>query len=120
MDAVGVRADDPEIVRDEQYTHLVGASEPGEKGEDLGCHERVEPGCRLVGNQQPRLGRERDCDHHPLALTAGETVRVIIHPRVRTGDAHLAHQFERARSCVLGREVAVEANGLGNLRTHCV
>ena len=44
--------------------------------EDLGLDRHVQRGGRLVGDQQPRRARQRDRDGDPLALPAGELVRV--------------------------------------------
>ena len=49
---------------------------PVEQLEDLGLHGDVERGGRLVGDEQLRLGGERDRDHDALAQAAAQLVRI--------------------------------------------
>ena len=59
--------------------------------EDLGLDRHVERGRRLVGDQQLRVAGERHRDHHALAHTAGELVRVLVDALLGVRDAdHLA------------------------------
>ena len=54
-----------------------------EQLQHLGLHGDVERGGRLVGDDDVGLHRERHGDHHPLALAAGELVRVLVASRRR-------------------------------------
>ena len=68
--------DDAEVVRDEEDRHAVLALELEQEREDLILDRDVERGGRLVGEQDPRLARDGDRDHHPLAHPARELVRI--------------------------------------------
>ena len=70
----------------------------GEQLEDLGLDGHVERGGRLVGDQDVGVAGERHGDHHPLALAAGELVRVAVDAALRLGDADEAQQLEDARA----------------------
>ena len=68
-----------------------------EQREHLRLHHHVERGRRLVGDQEARVARERHRDHHPLALPAGELVRVVVGPARR--GARPARAARRPRAC---------------------
>ena len=67
-----------------------------EQLQDLVLDRDVERRRRLVAEDQLRLARERDRDHHALAHAARELVRVGVGAPLRIGDADQAHQLERA------------------------
>ena len=68
----------------------------GEEFEDLRLHRHVEGRRRLVGDQHVRIVGERHGDHHPLALAAGQLVRIGIDARARVGNAHELQKLDRA------------------------
>ena len=74
--AVRDLAHDGQIVGDEQQRHPEPLLEVLQQLQDLRLDGDVERGGRLVGDQQVGLVRERHRDHHPLALAAGELVRI--------------------------------------------
>ena len=81
-----------------------------EERDDLRLDRDVERGGRLVGDQQPRLGGERERDHHALAHAAGELVRIVLVARFGRRDADLAQQASarsRASSSLIGRCVRI-------------
>ena len=80
--------------------------------EDLRLHGHVERGGRLIGDQQVRLVGERHGDHHPLALTAGELMRIGVEAAFRVLDADLVEEIEHAR---LRRAVGQPAMDLEHL-----
>ena len=55
--------------------------------DDLRLHRDIERGRRFVGDDQLRIGGERQRDHHALAHAAGELVRIMRRcaPRPRAG-----------------------------------
>ena len=71
-------ADHREVVRDEDVGEVELALEVLEQVEDLRLHRDVERRHRLVADDQLRLQRERARDADPLALAAGELVRVAV------------------------------------------
>ena len=68
--------DDAQIVRDKQ----VGQAEPflqlEHQVQDLRLHRHVERRDRFVGDDQPRVERQRAGDADPLALAAAEGMRI--------------------------------------------
>ena len=87
----------------------------GEELEDLRLHRHVERGRRLVGDQHVRVAGERHGDHHPLALAAGELVRVGVDAALGLGDADERQELDDPRPRLRLREAAVEAQRLGEL-----
>ena len=83
--------------------------------EDLRLHRDVERGGRLVGDQQFRLVGDRHGDHRPLPHAAGELVRVLLHALARLRDRDQLEQLDRARLRGFARNVAVDADRLGDL-----
>ena len=96
-DHVGDAAHDAEIMGDEQQAHAEPGADFGQQRQDLRLHGDVERGGRLVGDQQIGLVGERHRDHDPLALAAGQLMRIARQPRFRLGNADLGQQFERPR-----------------------
>ncbi len=56
--------------------------------ENLCLDRHIQSGCRLVGDKQRWVAGKRHGDHHTLAHTAGELVRVVAHTLARIGDAY--------------------------------
>ena len=71
-----VSASTPEVVGDQDQRQAELLAQPLEQLQDLRLHDHVERRRRLVGDHQRRAAGEREGDHHPLALPAGELVRV--------------------------------------------
>ena len=72
----------------------------GDEVEHLGLDRGVEPGRRLVEDQQRGILRERHRDHDPLLHAAGELVWVAAHHRCRVGDLDV---LERVRALARSR-----------------
>ena len=70
----------------------------GDQVEHLGLDRRVEPGRRLVEDQQRRVLRERHRDHDALLHPARELMRIALHHRAGVGDLHARAAPARARS----------------------
>ena len=62
------------MAREDRQARLV--DELPHEGEELAPDRGVEAGDRLVGEQQAGLHHDGAGDHHPLALAAGDLVRV--------------------------------------------
>ena len=86
-DLVGVIGHDTEIVGDKDHRHRALALLVGQQVEYLGLDGHIEPGGRLVGEQQPRSACEGDGDHHALAHATGKLVGIDVHPSHRIGDS---------------------------------
>ncbi len=69
--------------------------EPRDEVEHLRLDRRVEPGRRLVEDQQRRVLRERHGDHDALLHASGELVRIAIQHRARIGDLHQRERLAR-------------------------
>jgi hypothetical protein len=63
-------------VGDQQVGELALVAQPPDQGEDPGLRGDVERAGRLVEDQQARRDGERAGDRDPLALPAGQLVRV--------------------------------------------
>jgi len=78
-DAVADVLDHGEVVRDEQVRELHLVLQVHQEVDHLRLHRHVERRHRLVAHDQPRPQRERAGDAEPLALAAGEFVRILDH-----------------------------------------
>ena len=74
-------ADHAEVVRDQQVGKLALGPQPGDQLQDARLGADVERAGRLVKDQQPGLDAQRAGDRDPLALAAGELVRVPVGER---------------------------------------
>ncbi len=63
--------------------------------EDAGLDRDVECGGRLVGDQDLRVAGDGHRDHHALAHTAGELVRIVVDATFGGRDADELEQFDR-------------------------
>ncbi len=80
-DPVRDRADQREVVRDEEEPEAELALQLGDQVDDRGLHRDVERRRDLVAHEQRRRDRERAGDRDALALAAGELVRVAVDHR---------------------------------------
>ena len=65
-----------EVVRDQDQRQPELFAQALEQLQHLRLHDDVERRGRLVGDHERRPAGERQRDHHPLSLAAGELVRV--------------------------------------------
>ena len=94
---VGDAPDDVEVMGDEQHRHAELGLQVFQEFEDLRLHGDVERGRRLIGDQKIGTIGERHGDHHPLALAAGELVRIGAKPLRRIDDADLGQKLDDPR-----------------------
>ncbi len=83
--------------------------------EDLRLRGDVQRRGRLVGNQQRRIEHQRRRDHDPLALAAGELVRIGVDHLFGIGQMHRAHDLEHARALLLLVEAGVDLQHFADL-----
>gem|GEM_PF-1962577 len=114
-DPVGVVRHDAHVVGDEQHGEIALPGEPREELEDLLLHGHVERGGRLVGDEDPRLGGQRQRDRDALLLAPGQLVRVRAQPQLRLGDLDEPEQRERLLPPHGARQSPVGAQGLAEL-----
>jgi len=94
-DAIAHLRDDGEVVADEEDCRLELRLELRDEVEHLRLHRRVEPGGRLVEDQELRILRERHGDHDALLHPAGELMRIARQHARGVGDLHVAECLER-------------------------
>src|SRR5581483_755427 len=73
---VRATGDNAEVMCDQQHRHAELAFQRIDEVEYLSLNSHVERGRRLIGDQDARAACERDGDHHALAQTARELMRV--------------------------------------------
>ena len=93
-DPVAEHADDRQVVADEDQRQVELGAESSEEEQDLRLGRDVEARDDLVGDDELGLERERAGDADPLALAAGNLVRVAAEKRSRQADD--VEQFRRA------------------------
>ena len=113
--AVGDLGHDAEVMGDEQHAGVAPLAQLLDQFQDLRLRGDVERRGRLVRDEQHGIQHERRRDHDPLALAAGELMRIDVDQAVRLGQAHGLHHLEHAlapRSVVL---IGVDGEHLGDL-----
>ena len=83
--------------------------------QDLGLDGDVEGRGRLIGDDHIRVVGDGHRDHGALPHPAGELVRESLRPGGRFGNAHEVEQVDGFRTGALAGDVAVGADGLGDL-----
>ncbi len=107
--------DDAQVVRDQQHRHAALDLKIAQQVEDLLLDRHVERRGRLVGDDQVRLGGQRDGDHHPLLLPAGELERVVVDAPCRLGDADPRQPLDRLAAGGSARHRRVPLDHLDDL-----
>src|SRR3984893_7112457 len=99
-DAMAMRGSERQIVRHEQCCPALHARQLRNQGHDGRLRGHVEPGCRLVGDEQIRFASERERNADTLALAARKLKRVSLR------DASCeTHAFEQWPHLLLAGEV---------------
>ena len=75
-DTVGGFGDDTHVVCDQHHRGAVFATEFFQKRNNLRLNGNIQCGGRLIGNDEFRLRRKRQRNHHALAHAAGKLMRV--------------------------------------------
>jgi hypothetical protein len=109
---VGDMPDYPEVMGDEDIGEPELLLEVREEVQHLGLDRHIEGGDRLVGHDQLRPGREGPGDADPLALAAGELVRIAV--EVGGGEAHDIEEFGHLAPYLRGVAVPVDVQRLGD------
>ena len=94
-DAIAHRADDPQVVGDQQDRGAGLAAQLTNEIEHLGLDRGVEPRRRLVEHEQLRVPGERHRDHDALQHAARELVRVAVHDALGGGDVDPLERVDR-------------------------
>jgi hypothetical protein len=115
---VGDLRDHGHVVGDEHHRCARLALQPVDQRQDLGLDRNVERGRRFICYKNARLAGQRDGDDDPLAHAARQLVRILLQAPLRLGDAHLAHQFQRAFAGLGFRHALVLDQALGQLPFH--
>jgi hypothetical protein len=103
---------------DEQQRHAKLGLQLFQELQDLRLHRDVQRRRRFIGDQQVGIIGQRHGDHHPLPLPARELVRIILQPRLRVADAHLAQQVYDARAPFGSGKTRVQFQHLAHLLLH--
>ena len=93
-DARAEIGDHAEVVGDEDHRHPEPRLERSQQVEDLRLHGDVECGRGLVGDQEARLARERECEQGALAHPARQLVGIVLDPTLGVGDADEVEQLD--------------------------
>jgi len=96
-DTVGDAAHDAKIMGDEEKAQVFTRLQLGQQIEDLRLNRHIQRGGRLVRNQQLRPVGQCHGDHHPLALPAGQLMRIGRQAAFSVADADLTQKFHDPR-----------------------
>ena len=83
-DVVGHLGDHAHVVRDQDHRQPAFVLQSAEQIQDLRLGGHIQRRGRLVGDQDARLGGQRERDHHALTQAAGE-LEANRHPRAAPG-----------------------------------
>ena len=83
--------------------------------ENLNLYGDIERGGRLVGDQHLWPAGQRNRDHDPLALAAGQLMRIRRQLHRGVGHAHQFEQFARPDERRRARNPIMHAHGFGDL-----
>ena len=116
-DTVGGLTDDDQVMGDQQDRHSATSLDILGECQDLGLDRQIENGRRFVGHQWIRFNGERHRDHHPLALTTGQFVRILGQSGSRFADPDFPEQLDDLSPHRLFGDLRVGADDLGHLIT---
>jgi hypothetical protein len=115
-DALGVARDHAQVVGDDDQRDAHALGQVAHQLQDLRLDGDVERRRRLVGDDQLRLARQRQGDHHALTHAAAEVMRELLQAPLWLGDADHAEQLHRALIRRLLAEAEVQHHRLGELQ----
>ncbi len=115
MHLVGYLGDDRQVMGDQQHPHIGLLGGAHHQLQHLGLDGVIQRGGGLVGNQQGRLARHRNGQHHTLAHAARELERVILQQLRRPGQAHAGQQVNGLGPALAARELALVVQHLFDL-----
>ena len=115
-DLVADVRDDTQIVRDQDHRGAELLFQLLHQLQDLGLDGHVQRRGRLVRDQKPGVAGKGDGDHHALLHTAGELVRIVVHPLAP--DAHQLQHVPRLPQGLRLGDVPVQPDHLGDLPVH--
>ena len=74
--AIRMAAHNGKVMRDQQHRHAKPLLERGEQIQNLRLDRHIQRRGGFIGNQQLWVIGECSCNHHALALPAGELMRI--------------------------------------------
>src|SRR3989454_1163785 len=107
--------DDAEVVGDEDQRQVVGALEITQELQVLRLDREVEARRRLVGDEDPRLARDRNRADDALAHATGELVGILAYARLGRRDADGLQELRRPAPRAAAGRALVDANRLRHL-----
>jgi hypothetical protein len=117
-DVVGHAGHDAEIMGDEQQPQPALALQVQQQVEDLFLDRHVECRGGLIRDEELRLGRQCDGDHHPLLLPAREAERILVDAPFGLGDADTAQPVNGLDSRSRAAQQRVRFDRFDDLLTH--
>ena len=115
--AVGQVGDDPHVMSDQEDAGIDAVPQVAHEVEDLRLDRHVERRRRLVGDEDPRIERQRLSDHRPLPLPARQLVGVGVDAALRLGDLDHLEQLDHPLARRLRGHRPVAAQHLGDLES---
>ena len=95
--------------------HLTLLAEVADELEDLVLNGDIQRRCRLIGDDELGIPRQRYGDDHPLAHATGELVRVLLDADFRLRYSDRPHQLEGLGKGGLAIEIGIGQYGLNQL-----
>ncbi|MNC25182.1 hypothetical protein D3C75_732590 [compost metagenome] len=83
--------------------------------ENLGLDGHIQRGCRLIGNQHPRLAQYCHGNHNPLAHAAGQLKGILLQARLGRRNAHYPENLQHLRLRFLAGSLLMDSDYLTEL-----
>src|SRR5262249_7235301 len=115
VDRLSELCDDPEVMTDDDETHLVFGDEALQKREDLSLDRYIERCRRLVGDQEIGLAGDRDRNHRALLHASTELMGEQAHLFGSSWDLDLLEKLDCALSGGGAPEATMNVKHLGDL-----
>src|SRR6516164_3424348 len=114
-DAVRRLGNDAYVVGDQHDCRAVVTTQPSQQSQDLRLNRNIERRCRLIGDDQLRIGGNRQCNDDALPHAARKLMRIVVDALVRSGDPDLGQERQCAVASGGGREIEMGADGFDEL-----
>ena len=115
--AIGGLGDHAHVMCDQHHRSAMVAAQPLQQRNDLRLNRNIKRRGRLVGDDELRLGRQRQRNHDPLPHAARKLMRVGVDAALGCGYPSGSEQLDRAHPRLARRHVQVRRDRLDQLVT---
>jgi len=107
-----------EVMGDQQDGHSRIFLQLLQQLQDLGLDGDIQGGSGFIGDEQLRLARQGNGDHHPLLHAAGKLMGIFIVTARPIRDPHRIQQFQHPLAHLASPQTAMPPQHFSDLLTH--